>query len=153
MYFHRLILVCPVLALFNCDSTMNPHGQIVNDGQADEAEYIVDTDNDGVGDVAEGTGDIDGDGIPNYLDLDSDGDAITDRHEYNHPCTERFAETITTNGEPDLERDFPVMSERVPLIVNEYWYESTATIIRFTSMETEDFCTVFTEPNTIVWNE
>ena len=38
----------------------------------------IDLDNDGIPNSEEGYGDTDGDGIPNYLDLDSDNDGITD---------------------------------------------------------------------------
>lgn len=119
---------------------------ILNDAVA------ADTDGDGVSNDAEGTGDLDGDGVPNYLDLDSDGDSISDAHEYNHPCAEDFSTQKDLNGNPDKHREFPELSERVPLVVTEYWYESTATIIRFTSMETEDFCTVVTEESATVWD-
>lgn len=112
----------------------------------------VDTDGDGASNDEEGTGDLDGDGVPNYLDLDSDGDSISDAHEFNHPCAEDFSAQKNLNGDPDRHREFPELSERVPLVVTEYWYESTATIIRFTSMETEDFCTVVTEESTTVWD-
>lgn len=111
----------------------------------------ADTDGDGVSNDEEGTGDLDGDGVPNYLDLDSDGDSISDAHEYNHPCAEEFSAQKNLNGNPDQQREFPELSERVPLVVTEYWYESSATIIRFTSMETEDFCTVVTEESATVW--
>ncbi len=156
MFLFRLAPVCLVIALAACDSDETMSSAALspdNPGNLMQSDVtMTDTDNDGVSDVDEGTGDIDGDGIPNYLDLDSDGDAISDSHEYNHPCAERFAETKAANGPPDRERDFPVMSERVPLVVTEYWYESLSSIVRFTSMETEDFCTVFTEENTVVWN-
>ena len=147
----RLLSLCVLIVLAGCSSDDGPMisadaSTIQNDDSS------PDTDNDGVSDAAEGAGDMDGDGIPNYLDLDSDGDAISDNHEYNHPCSEQFAETRANYGAPDLQRDYPVMSERVPLVVNEYWYEGLSTIIRFTSMETEDFCTVFTEENTVVWD-
>lgn len=39
----------------------------------------TDTDNDGLWDSIEGKGDLDKDGIPNYKDLDSDGDGVSDR--------------------------------------------------------------------------
>ncbi len=111
----------------------------------------TDTDGDGASNEVEGTGDIDGDGVPNYLDLDSDGDSISDAHEYNHPCADNFSAQKDLLGTPDLQREFPEFSERVPLVVTEYWFESTATIVRFTSMETEDFCTVVTEESATAW--
>lgn len=153
MHPYRIASICLFFAITACDSSepMNSAGQPDNADLLQNDESLSDTDNDGVSDADEGTGDMDGDGIPNYLDLDSDGDAISDAHEYNHPCTENFIETRSIYGTPDLQRDFPVMSERVPLVVTEYWYQSQATIVRFTSMETEDFCTVFTEENTVVW--
>lgn len=157
MRLPHIASVCFVLVLTSCSSDDGmPTGTTGNDPDSmllQNDSDAPDTDNDGVSDALEGAGDIDGDGIPNYLDLDSDGDAISDAHEYNHPCAEHFDNVRALNGEPDLERDFPVMSERVPLVVTEYWYESMATIVRFTSMETEDFCTVFNEENTVVWDE
>jgi hypothetical protein len=152
----RIASLCLIFSLGACNSG-EEMAKAVPQSTPDDSNIIqsdstaADTDNDGVSDVEEGTGDMDGDGIPNYLDLDSDGDAISDAHEYNHPCTEQFAQTRSASGTPDLQRDFPVMSERVPLVVTEYWYESTATIVRFTSMETEDFCTVVVEENAVVW--
>lgn len=112
----------------------------------------ADTDGDGVSDDEEGTGDIDGDGVPNYLDLDSDGDSISDSHEYNHPCTEEFENLTIRMGLPTDTREYPELSERVPLVVTEYWYSDTSTIVRFTSMETEDFCTVVEEENASRWS-
>ncbi|SDD06159.1 Calx-beta domain-containing protein [Pedobacter soli] len=41
----------------------------------------LDSDGDGITDAVEGLGDPDGDGIPNFLDLDSDGDGIPDNIE------------------------------------------------------------------------
>lgn len=152
----HLVLLCLALALAGCssdDSASSADRDTSNSNLIQNDISSPDTDNDGVSDEEEGAGDPDGDGIPNYLDLDSDGDAISDAHEYNHPCAAHFAETIAANGNPDVERDFPVMSERVPLVVTEYWYQNLATIVRFTSMETEDFCTVFTEENTVLWND
>ncbi|OED37958.1 hypothetical protein AB833_22045 [Chromatiales bacterium (ex Bugula neritina AB1)] len=123
-------------------------GSILSDVPSDSA----DTDGDGVSNRDEGTDDPDGDGIPNYLDLDSDGDSISDLHEYNHPCQGEFENIVQTYGQPDEQREFPELSERVPLVVNEYWYGNLAKIVRFTSMETEDFCTVVEEENTTLWN-
>ncbi len=146
--------VCLALFIAGCGGS----NETMDAPLADNSELVQrdvtspDTDGDGVSDEEEGTGDMDGDGIPNYLDLDSDGDSISDAHEYNHPCADHFAEQIALNGTPDLQRDFPEFSERIPLVVTEYWYESTAKIIRFTSMETDDFCTVVTEENTSVWS-
>ena len=96
--------------------------------------------------------DDDNDGVPNYLDLDSDGDSISDSHEYNHPCAEKFTEYLASIGAPDASREFPELSERVPLVVTEYWYADTSMLVRFTSMETEDFCTVVEEENAVIWN-
>ena len=156
----RFLPLFLALTLIGCESEnnmMNTTGMNTTGGntnsQLQEDALAPDTDEDGVSDVDEGGGDPDGDGIPNYLDWDSDGDSISDKHEYNHPCSDKFDEIIATNGEPDQQRDYPVMSERVPLIVTEYWYESMATIVRFTSMETEDFCTVFTEESTVLWQD
>lgn len=42
----------------------------------------LDADADGIADIIEGSDDTDLDGIPDYLDLDSDGDYITDKTEY-----------------------------------------------------------------------
>ena len=119
--------------------------------QADDSS--PDTDGDGVSNDAEGTGDPDGDGIPNYLDLDSDGDLVSDAHEFNHPCSADFAIAIEQYGTPTATRDYPEFSERVPLIVTEHWYADSATIVRFTSMETEDFCTVAEEQNATIWTD
>ena len=121
--------------------------QLLND-----ISTTADTDGDGVTDAAEGTTDPDNDGVPNYLDLDSDGDSISDAHEYNHPCEPEFARQRELNGSPDETREFPELGERVPLVVNEFWYADSSTIIRFTSMETEDFCTVVTEENASLWS-
>ncbi len=151
---HTLCSVCVVVTLSACES--DSESMVVNDApdntimQNDITQS--DTDGDGVSNADEGTGDIDGDGIPNYLDLDSDGDFISDAHEYNHPCAEKFSEVKAQSGDPDLQREFPELNERVPLVVTEYWYEPEATIVRFTSMETEDFCTVVVEDNSVVWN-
>ena len=43
----------------------------------------LDSDGDGISDSIEGTEDFDGDGTPNYIDLDSDGDGIPDSIEGN----------------------------------------------------------------------
>ena len=130
--------------------SMSDDVSVQNDMMQDTT--LADTDLDGVSNVDEGTGDIDGDGIPNYLDWDSDGDFISDTHEYNHPCTDQFAEVIAQSGQPDLQREFPEFGEIVPLVVTEFWYEPTATIVRFTSIETEVICTVAVEESTIVWS-
>jgi len=119
--------------------------------QADDIS--LDTDGDGRSNDAEGIEDPDGDSIPNYLDLDSDGDGISDAHEYNHPCGADFAATTEKYGSPTATRDYRPTSERLPLIVDEFWYSDTATIVRFTSMETEDFCTVTEEQNATRWND
>ncbi len=119
--------------------------------QADDSS--PDTDGDGRSNDAEGTGDPDGDGVPNYLDLDSDGDLVSDAHEYNHPCSSEFAVTAEKYGAPTATRDYPEFSERIPLIITEHWFADIATIVRFTSMETEDFCTVAEEQNTVVWTD
>ena len=97
--------------------------------------------------------DTDGDGIPNYLDLDSDGDSISDAHEYNHPCAADFAAAAEKFGTPTETRDYPELSERIPLIITEHWFSDSATIVRFTSLETEDFCTVAEEENASLWTD
>ncbi len=130
-------------------ATENLNGALPGLIQADDSS--PDTDGDGRSNSAEGTDDLDGDGVPNYLDLDSDGDSISDAHEYNHPCAAKFAETKEKYGATTEDREFPELSERVPLIVTEHWYADVATIVRFTSMETEDFCTVVEEQNATVW--
>ncbi len=122
--------------------------------QADPVDgFAIDTDKDGASNDIEGTADIDGDGIPNYLDLDSDGDGISDAHEYNNPCAEKFAAAIAQYGPVTDTREFPELSERVPLVVAEYWFADSSTLVRFTSMETDDFCTVVEEKNTSVWTD
>ncbi len=158
----NLLSACLLLSLTACGSSDTDLQTDTNEpsiGAASDNTGVVqsdvdapDTDGDGVSDIEEGTGDADNDGVPNYLDLDSDGDSISDSHEYNHPCAEKFAEYRTNIGEPDDSREFPELSERVPLVVTEYWYASSATLVRFTSMETEDFCTVVEEPNAVIWN-
>lgn len=46
------------------------------------ADYLdLDSDGDGLTDAVEGTSDFDGDGLENYIDIDSDGDGITDNRE------------------------------------------------------------------------
>ncbi len=119
--------------------------------QADDSS--PDTDGDGRSNDAEGTGDPDGDGIPNYLDLDSDGDNVLDSHEYNHPCEADFAAAREQHGIPTATRDYPELSERVPLIITEHWFEERAILVRFTSMQSEDFCSVKEEQNTTIWDE
>ena len=119
--------------------------------QADDSS--PDTDGDGRSNDAEGTGDPDGDGIPNYLDLDSDGDSVSDAHEYNHPCAPDFAAAAEKFGAPDATRDYPEQSERIPLIITEHWFSDSATLVRFTSLETEDFCTVAEEENASLWTD
>jgi len=159
----NLLSACLLLSLTACgssgDNAEQPGTNVPtlaaakdNPGVVQSDSDTTDTDGDGVSDVDEGTGDIDDDGVPNYLDLDSDGDSISDSHEYNHPCTEKFAEYQSSAGEPDATREFPELSERVPLVVTEYWYAASSTLVRFTSMETEDFCTVVEEENAAVWN-
>jgi hypothetical protein len=157
-----LLPACLILTLTACGgsgenttgSAVEPNtaAAIDNSGVLQSDNTTADTDGDGVSDVEEGTNDDDNDGVPNYLDLDSDGDSISDSHEYNHPCAEKFAEYQTSAGEPDASREFPELSERVPLVVTEYWYAATSTLVRFTSMETEDFCTVVKEENAAIWN-
>ncbi len=139
-----------------CDSrsqqeAITPTEAVPIEGTIQNDVTLSDTDGDGVSNAEEGSGDEDGDGIPNYLDLDSDGDFISDAHEYNHPCTDKFSQTRAQSGAPDLQREYPEFSERVPLVVTEFWYENTTTLVRFTSMETEDFCTVVTEYNAVAW--
>ena len=112
----------------------------------------VDTDGDGVSDKVEGTDDPDNDGLPNYLDLDSDGDFVSDTHEYNHPCEADFAIQRGLYGEPDETRDYPQQGERIPLVINEFWYSDASLIVRFTSIETDDFCSVAEEHNASLWS-
>ena len=157
------IVVCSALALGACGGSGGSTGEIIDAGdqqtsgpgtgqlQADDA--AVDTDGDGVSNDVEGTGDPDGDGIPNYLDLDSDGDLVSDAHEFNHPCSAEFDVAIGQYGTLTASRDFPEFSERVPLIVTEYWFEDSATLVRFTSQETEDFCAVSEEQNATIWTD
>ena len=109
-----------------------------------------DTDGDGRSNSEEGSSDPDGDGVPNYLDLDSDGDGISDAHEFNHPCTDQFAAIQEKFGIPTDTREFPALAERLPIIVTEHWFSDSATLVRFTSMETEDFCTVVEEQNVTI---
>ena len=159
----NLLSACLLLSLTGCGgSGENAQGPTDKDptiaAAQDNSSVVqsdvdtIDTDGDGVSDAAEGTDDLDNDGVPNYLDLDSDGDSISDSHEYNHPCEEKFSDIESSFGKPDAMREFPELSERVPLVVTEFWYEASATIVRFTSMETEDFCTVVEEENTAIWN-
>lgn len=149
------LLACCAFALTACggSETTEPAETQFGSGLIQGDDSSTDTDGDGVSNEAEGTGDPDGDGIPNYLDLDSDGDSISDAHEYNHPCAGDFSVANEKYGTPTAIRDYPELSERVPLIVTEHWYSDTATIVRFTSMETEDFCTVVEERNASVWND
>lgn len=112
----------------------------------------VDTDGDGVSDKVEGIEDLDNDGLPNYLDLDSDGDYVSDTHEYNHPCEADFAIQRSIYGEPDETRDYPQQGERIPLVINEFWYSDASLIVRFTSIETDDFCSVSEEHNASLWS-
>jgi len=149
-----------VLALVGCGSdTATKATDNLNQPLSDASDNLIqndgsssDTDNDGRSNNAEGTGDADGDGVPNYLDLDSDGDSIPDSHEYNHPCSADFAAIQERMGQPTDSRDYPELSERIPLIVDEYWYADTSTIVRFTSMVTEDFCSVVEESDTSHWD-
>lgn len=158
-----ILSACLLLSLTACggsgDNAQEPGTEVPTLAAAQENSGVVqsdtdttDTDGDGVSDAEEGTGDTDNDGVPNYLDLDSDGDSISDSHEYNHPCEEKFSDYQSSVGKPDASREFPELSERVPLVVTEFWYAASATIVRFTSMETEDFCTVVEEENAVVWN-
>lgn len=163
MFKHKLYLLpaCLFLTLAACggsgENTAEPGiepelgAAMDNSGVVQSDTPTADTDGDGVSDAEEGTDDTDNDGVPNYLDLDSDGDSISDSHEYNHPCAEEFTKYQTNSGEPDASREFPELSERVPLVVTEYWYAASATLVRFTSMETEDFCTVVEEENASIW--
>ncbi len=149
--FNPALKFLPVLIAFSllgCDSSTEPDTTGVLQSDISSA----DTDGDGISDDEEGTDDIDGDGVPNYLDLDSDGDSISDAHEYNHPCAEEFDNLTARLGEPTATREYPELSERVPLVVTEYWYDGMSKIVRFTSMETEDFCTVVEEENASLWS-
>ncbi|MBI5091880.1 MAG: hypothetical protein HZB26_05470 [Candidatus Hydrogenedentes bacterium] len=70
-----------------------------------------DTDKDGFTDGEEGTDDPDGDGVPNYLDDDSDGDALTDSNEFrigSDPCNQ------DTDGDGALD-GFEVSRGKDPL--------------------------------------
>ena len=154
------LVACGALALTACGGSGEDSGEgavIQQDAagigsiQADDSS--PDTDGDGRSNDAEGTGDPDGDGIPNYLDLDSDGDSISDAHEYNHPCEADFAAAREKFGAPTATRDYRELSERIPLIITEHWFSDSATIVRFTSLETEDFCTVAEEENASLWTE
>ena len=77
------------LFVAGCDGTTEPTESLVDDEPILSAARIpvilddvtgADTDGDGVSNEQEGSGDPDQDGIPNYLDLDSDGDSISDAH-------------------------------------------------------------------------
>ena len=151
------LLACCTLTLGACggndDSATDtleasPAAALPNLLSADDSS--PDTDNDGRSNAEEGTGDTDGDGVPDYLDLDSDGDGIPDSHEYNSPCAQDFALMNEKHGVPTDTRDF-IAQERVPLIVVEHWYADTATVVRFSSLLTEDFCTVVEEENASIW--
>ena len=150
-----LLAFCTI-ALAACGGS-NDSDPVSNDADAPLSNLIQaddispDTDNDGRSNNEEGTDDPDGDGIPNYLDLDSDGDGVPDSHEYNNPCSGEFAEQNEKYGTPSDTRDF-IAQERVPLIVTEHWYADSATIVRFSSLLTEDFCTVVEEENTSKWS-
>ena len=147
------LLACCTFALTACgsgssdDETLDvtsPSALIQSD------DTSPDTDNDGRSNEAEGTEDLDGDGIPNYLDLDSDGDTVPDQHEYNNPCAADFAASNEKYGTPTDTRDYTAQ-ERVPLIITEHWYADSAILVRFSSMLTEDFCTVVEEENSTGW--
>jgi len=56
------------------------------------------------------------------------------------------------HGTPTAEREFPQQNERVPLVINEYWYADQQMIVRFTSIETDDFCNVETIENATLWD-
>jgi len=150
------LMACCALALSACggnsdsatETSAAPDTSIPNLLQADDSS--PDTDNDGRSNNEEGTDDLDGDGVPNYLDLDSDGDRIPDSHEYNSPCAQDFALLNEKYGTPTDTRDY-IAEERVPLIVVEHWYADTATLVRFSSLLTEDFCTVVEEENASIW--
>lgn len=145
--------ICLALVLSGCGgSGGNTDSEIVGNEVQNDISDQVDTDGDGVSDKVEGTGDPDNDGLPNYLDLDSDGDYISDAHEYNHPCEANFAEQIELYGEPDETREYPQQGERIPLVITEYWYGSQSKIVRFTSIETDDFCTVSELENASLWS-
>ena len=68
------------LSLVACDGG----GDAGDAGLDDAAVAASDSDGDGISDADEGRAvrtDTDGDGIPDYLDLDSDNDTITDEIE------------------------------------------------------------------------
>jgi len=56
---------------------------------------LIDTDGDGIDDPTEGPEDVDGDGIPNYLDLDSDSDALLDAWEHVNGWDPYVADSLT----------------------------------------------------------
>lgn len=157
------LVICSALTLGACGGSGGSGDEIVDAGAEQTADLdagllqadntSLDTDGDGVSNDVEGTEDPDGDGIPNYLDLDSDGDMVSDAHEFNHPCSAEFEVALNQYGTLTASRDFPEFSERVPLIVTEYWFEESATLVRFTSQETEDFCAVSEEQNATIWTD
>ena len=74
-----LLLLVAFALLFGCDSTSSTDDGGLGDGAVGE-----DTDMDGITDEEEGRArnrDTDSDGVPDYLDLDSDGDGISDADE------------------------------------------------------------------------
>ena len=56
-------------------------GNVAIGGVSDTYDTTQDTDGDTIRDLAEGPEDIDGDDLPNFLDLDSDGDDLSDEEE------------------------------------------------------------------------
>ena len=69
-----------VLAYYPLDGSA---GGLINDVAPDSVTRTLDSDNDGIPNSVEiGNGDSDGDGVNDYLDTDSDDNAITDASEY-----------------------------------------------------------------------
>jgi large repetitive protein len=64
------------------------------------ADYLdLDSDGDGLTDAVEGTSDFDGDGLENYIDIDSDGDGITDNRESQASSSYRAPNRIDTDND------------------------------------------------------
>lgn len=73
----------------------------------DGCDESQDADDDGIADAAEGMGDTDADGVPNHLDTDSDGDGIEDRVEHlgNPPCSLPDSDSDGVPNWRDLDSD------------------------------------------------
>ncbi len=87
-------------------------------GRGDDASFgfdELDSDEDGIADIHEGRGrwDTDRDGVPDHLDLDSDGDGISDRDEAGD--ADLFTPPIDSDGNdiPDV-RDLDADGDAIP---------------------------------------